>query len=103
MIGVEEASACRAVEGIGSCRTRSAAKVADAPGSHLPDLNNYEEFLNRNAVSIVGESELRYGRGEVLIEKGEDSPIGAESNREALMIGDLISALESKFKFGRKL
>ena len=102
MIGLEEASACSAVEGIGSCRARSASELADATGNHLPHRTKYEELLNRNAVSIVGENEFHYGRREVLMENREGSSRGADSNREALMIGELITALESKFKFGRK-
>ena len=105
MIGLEEVPACSAVsavEGIGSCRARSASEIADATGNHLPHLLSYEELLNRNAVSIVGENESRCGRNESMGENGEVSVMGADSNREALLIGDLITALENKFRFGRK-
>ena len=100
MIGLEEVSACSAVEGIGSCQERSASEIADVTGNNRPHLYSYGKLLNQNAISIVGEKEARYGQ-----HKGEEKEFsvpGAVSNREALTIGELITALESKFKFGRK-
>lgn len=102
MIGLEEAAASSLVEGTESCRARSAATMADAAGSHRSPRIDNEEVLNRYAVSIVGETASRYGHRETLTDSGEGPSIGPESNREALMIGELITALESKFKFGRK-
>ena len=102
MIGLEEVSACSAVEGIGSCQERSAPEIAAATGNNRPYLSNCGELLNQNAISIVGEKEARYGQRCALMGKREASETGADSNREALMIGELITALESKFKFGRK-
>ena len=102
MIGLEEVSACSAVEGIGSCQERSASEIADVTGNNRPHLYSYGKLLNQNAISIVGEKEARYGQIKGLFEGTEFSAMGAASNREALMIGELITALESKFKFGRK-
>ena len=102
MIGLEEVSACSAVGGIGSCQERSASEIADATGNNRPHLSSYGELLNQSAISIVGEKEARYGHREVPMEGREVSVTGADSNREALTIGELITALESKFKFGRR-
>ena len=102
MIGLEEVSARSVMEGLGCCRERSASELADATGNHRPLLSSYRELLNQNVISIVGEKEARYGRMGVLMDDGEASATGADSSREALMIGELITALESKFKFGRK-
>ena len=102
MIGLEEVPACSAVGGIGSCQERSASEIADATGNNRPHLSSYGELLNQNAISIVGEKEARYGQGEVRMEGREVSVTGTDSNREALTIGELITALESKFKFGRR-
>ncbi len=102
MIGLEEVSACSAVGGIGSCQERSASEIADATGNNRPQLSSYGKLLNQNAISIVGEKEARYGQTKGLKEVIEFSEMGAASNREVLMIGELITALESKFKFGRK-
>ncbi len=102
MIGLEEVSARSVMEGLGCCRERSASEIADATGNHRPHLSSYEELLNHNATWIVGEKELRYGRRGGRRDDRDASVSGANSNREALMIGDLITALESKFKFGRK-
>ena len=102
MIGLEEVTACSAVEGIGSCQERSASEIADATGNHRPLLSSYRELLNQNVISIVGEKEARYGQRAAVMDKREASATGADSNRKALMIGELITALENKFKFGRK-
>ena len=102
MIGLEEVSACSAVGGIGSCQERSASAIADATGNNRPHLSKYGELLKQNAISIVGEKEARYGRSETLMDRREVSVTGSDSNREALTIGELITALESKFKFGMK-
>ena len=102
MIGLEEVSACSAVEGIGSCQERSASEIADVTGNNRPHLSSYGKLLNQNAISIVGEKEARYGQIKGLIEGREFSVTGTASNREAMMIGELITALESKFKFVRK-
>ena len=102
MIGLEEVSACSAVEGIGSCQERSASEIADVTGNNRPHLYSYGKLLNQNAISIVGEKEARYGQTEEKMEERDFSVPGAVSNREALMIGELITVLESKFKFGRK-
>jgi len=102
VIGLEEASASSFGEGRERCRLRSAAEVAGAAGSHPPPWMDNEELLNRNAASIVGETAARYGHKVALAEIGQGSAMGSESNGEALMIGELITALESKFKFGRK-
>jgi len=102
VIGLEEVSACSAVGGIGSCQERSASAIADATGNNRPHLSSYVELLNQNAISIVGEKEARYGHRDVPMEGSEAAVTGADSNREALTIGELITALESKFKFGRK-
>jgi len=102
VIGVEEASASFFGEGRERCRLRSAAKMAGAAGSHPPPWIDSEELLNRNAVSIVGERAARYGDKVALTKMGQVLAMGSESKGEALMIGELIAALESKFKFGRK-
>ncbi len=102
MIGLEEVSARSVLEEIGCCQERSASEIADATGNHRPHLSSYEELLNHNAAWIVGEKELRYGRRGGRKDDRNASVSGANSNREALTIGDLITALESKFKFGRK-
>lgn len=102
MIGVEEASASSFGEGRERCRLRSAAEVAGAAGSRPPPWIDSEELLNRNAVSIVGETAARYGHKVALTKMGQVPAMGSESNGDALMIGELIAALESKFKFGRK-
>ena len=102
MIGLEEVSACSAVEGIGSCQERSASEIADATGNNRPHLSSYGKLLNQNAISIVGEKEARYGHAKGPIDMKEFSETGAASRREALTIGELITALESKFTFGRK-
>ena len=96
MIGLEEVTACSAVEGIGSCQERSASEIADATGNHRPLLSSYRELLNQNVISIVGEKEARYGRMGVLMDDGK--PLQRGLNR-ALMIGELITAFD-KFKFG---
>ena len=36
VIGLEEVTACSAVEGIGSCQERSASEIVDATGNHRP-------------------------------------------------------------------
>ena len=77
MIGLEEVSACSAVEGIGSCQERSASEIADVTGNNRPHLSSYGKLLNQNAISIVGEKEAR--ENNVSLRKHHEGDLGVFS------------------------